>query len=345
MTSKELAKMLGVSTATVSLVINGKSGISDKTRAEVLAKIREMGYGDMIKTPKAVPKEENAVPIQRSIGFVIFKDSGKLLGENSFFPLIVRGIETRAREHGYNIVIINMEKAKLAEQIRFITDAGCRGFIVFATEMDETSLGCFEELGIPFVIFDNYFPGCHINTVGVDNCQGTFIAVRHLAELGHRRIGYIRSGERISSFLEREACAKQAIRSLGLEEPDPFTITAGYPSLEAEEAMSRYLEHHKLQATAYLTDNDLVAAGVLNALRARGIRVPEEVSIVGFDDRPLCELTSPKLTTVGLPRDDFGAEAVSRLIRLMDGRATCPTSTRIAGTLIVRQSTGSVLKK
>lgn len=343
MTSKELAKLLGVSTATVSLVINGKSGISDKTRAEVLTKIRELGYGDMIKVPQPSEKTETQ-PIQSSIGFVIFKDSGKLLGENSFFPLIVNGIENRAREHGYNIVFINIEKAKLAEQVKFIPDAGCKGFIIFATEMDETSLPYFEALGIPFVIFDNYFPGKDITSVGVDNQQGTYIAVRHLAELGHKRIGYIRSGEKISSFFEREAFAKQAVRSLGLEDPEPFTITTAYPSAEAERAMNRYLEEHELKATAYLTDNDLVAAGVINALRNHGIHVPEDVSIVGYDDRPLCEFTIPKLTTIRLPRNDFGAEAVSRLVRVMDGRARCTTSTRIAGSLVVRESTGPVGK-
>lgn len=340
MTSKELAKKLGVSTATVSLVINGKSGISDKTRAEVLAKIRELGYGDMIKAPHPVEKPADVQAAQSSIGFVIFKDTGKLLGENSFFPLIVNGIENRARLHGYNVVIINIEKNKLSEQVKFITDAGCKGFIVFATEMHEEDLPYFEALGIPFVIFDNYFPGQPIHTVGVDNQQGTFLAVKHLAELGHRRIGYIRSGEKIYSFFERELYAKQAVRFLGLEEPEPFTITAAYPSDEAERAMKRYLQNHDLKATAYLTDNDLVAAGVLNALRSCGIRVPEDVSVVGYDDRPLCEYTAPKLTTIRLPRDDFGAEAVSRLVRIMDHRAECCTSTKVAGTLIVRQSTG-----
>lgn len=343
MKSKDLAEVLGVSTATVSLALNGKPGISDKMREKVLTEVRNLGYEDMIKTTsKQIGTTQGTHT--KTIGFVLFKDGGELLGMNSFFPLILDGIENRARTHGYNLVVINIEKNHIQNELHYVKDSNCEGFVIFATEMHRDSFYAFERLGIPFVVLDNYFPGISINSVEVDNEQGTYLAVKHLCDLGHRKIGYISSGLSINSFKEREFWAKNAIRAAGLEDPDRYSFTTGYPQDQSELAMNRLITQGAGLATAYLTDNDLVAIGAMQALKRHGIRVPEDVSIVGYDDRPVCEMIYPKLTTIRLPRTDFGAEAVGRLIRMMDRRTQCVTRTKIGCTLVKRESSGKPQK-
>ena len=133
MTNKELAKILDVSGATVSLVLNGKSGISDKTRKSVIARIKELGYQDMLKECTEGPVIQTSQKSAQNIGFILYKDGGQLLGMNSFFPLIFDGIESTARKYNYTLSVINIEKEQLKTQIQYIRDADCRAFVVFAT--------------------------------------------------------------------------------------------------------------------------------------------------------------------------------------------------------------------
>lgn len=339
---KDLAKQLGVSTATISLVLNGKPGISDKTRRKVLEKIRTMGYEDMIKE---IPTEEKqAVKTSRSknIGFVIYKESGELLGMNSFFPLILDGIEKTAAFWGYNLLFLNIDRENIQDQIQRIRDAACEGCVIFATEMQRDALEYFGGINIPLVLFDNYFPEKSLNSVMPNNEQGTYLAVQYLCSQGHRRIGYLSSGLNINSFKEREMYAKNAVRSFGCEEPERYSLVLGYPVEVAEERMLHILQGKKPPElpTAFLADNDLVAIGAMQALKKSGYRIPEDISIVGYDDRPICELVEPALTTIRLPRMSFGAEAVECLVRMIQGGREFYGKIEINGEFVERNSAG-----
>ncbi len=339
MRAKDLAKAIGVSEATLSLVINGKPGISQKTRDKVEKKIRELGYGHMLR--KDTPAETDSVqPASKVISFVLFKENGKLLGSNTFFPLILEGIESSARKKGYTLSIINIEKTNLDKELSYISDSQCAGFVIFATEMHEEVISRFESLGIPFVIFDNEFYGREINCVKVNNRQGTYLAVRHLYEMGHRSIGYLSSGLDIRSFKEREKAALDAIRGFGLPAGPDSVFTIGYPHEHAEEGMDALLE--KMSAdqlpTAFLADNDLVSIGAIRSLKKHNFSVPQDFSFVGFDDRPICTLIEPALTTIQLPRELFGAEAVNLLIRQLEENLTSNLTVEINSRLVVRDS-------
>ncbi|MFV0364595.1 MAG: LacI family DNA-binding transcriptional regulator [Suipraeoptans sp.] len=334
--AKDIAEKLGVSTATVSLVLNGKPGISDKTREKVLRQIRELGYDYLIH------EQANEIDANKTIGFVIYKNNGELLGLNSFFPLILDGIELTARQHGYNLVVINVDRKDIDNQIGYIQDSKCAGYVIFATEMQENELNCFESIGIPFVLFDNYFKSKLINSVKVNNEQGTFLATEYLNELGHKKIGYLSSGLNINSFIERKKFAFEAIRELGLEEPEKYSYTVGYPHEEAEAGMKEILKKTDIKElpTAFLADNDLVAVGAMRAMKEMGYRIPDDFSLIGFDDRPICILVDPKLTTVELPRERFGAEAVEQLIRVIQSGSKFYAKVEINGEVIKRNSVG-----
>lgn len=330
--AKDIAKQLNISPATLSLILNNKPGISERTRMEVTRRLQDMGYGNLL--------ERNASACGNRIGFVIFKNGGQLLGMNSFFPLILEGIEQVCRAHSCTLQIITVEKDKLESQIRLIAEAECAGFVVFATEMEDEDMPCFEKLGIPFVLLDNYFIDKMTDCVKVNNDQGTYIAVKYLHDLGHRRVGYLSSGLRINSFAERRASALRNMELLGMNDGRPCSYVIGYPHDCAELGMNSVLDSASPEnlPTAFLTDNDLVAIGAMRALIKRGIRVPEDISIMGFDDRPICTMVEPQLSTVHLHRTSFGGEAVEQLLHIMKEDRGAPRKIEINSTLVIRDS-------
>ncbi|MDR2914550.1 MAG: LacI family transcriptional regulator [Tannerella sp.] len=336
--AKDLAKELGVSTATISLVLNGKPGISDKTRENVIQKIKELGYGYLLQSQPELADESS------TLGFIIYKNNGELLGMNSFFPLILDGIELTARQHGYNLVVITIEKWEIEKQINYIRDSNCAGYVIFATEMHEEEVVYFEKLGIPFVLFDNYFVDKQINSVKVNNEQGTYTAVKYLYDKGHRTIGYLTSGLDINSFVERRNSAFAAMRQFGMENQEQYCYNIGYPHEKSEIGMTIVLtgkDKRKLP-TAFLADNDLVAVGAIQAMKRLGHRIPEDFSVIGYDDRPICTLVEPRLTTIQLPRGRFGAESVEQLIRTMQKEETAFVKVEVNGILIERETVAEI---
>ncbi|MCD8084380.1 MAG: LacI family DNA-binding transcriptional regulator, partial [Clostridiales bacterium] len=347
--AKEIAKEIGFSASTLSLVLNGKPGISEKTRIAVVNRLQELGYGYMLEGTQdsadnpavTIPANDTAVNSENSgtIGFVLYKNEGKLLGFNSFFPLILEGIESTARRYGYSLVVINIEREHINQQINYIEDANCLGYVIFATELHLEDLKPFQNLGIPFVLLDNYFRSLSsVNAVKVNNEQGTYEAVRYLYDLGHRNIGYLSSGLDICSFHEREMFALSAIRELTGTSGVSYTI--GYAHENAEHGMSRLLSSGQIKKmpTAFLSDNDLVAIGAIQALKKAGYHIPEDISIIGYDDRPICTIIDPPLTTIQLPRTRFGSEAIEQLIRFMRMPSDSYTKVEINGILIKRDS-------
>lgn len=354
--AKEIAKAIGVSEATLSLVLNGKPGISDKTRVRVLNQIKELGYAHLIPdqteamlaslvsantlaTP--APVSNSVKESGKALGFVLYKSNGELLGMNSFFPLILEGLEATAREYGYSLVIINIERDQVTEQIQYIRDTDCVGYTIFATEMDSSDIPYFDGLGLPYVLLDNYFIERDINSVKVNNQQGTYSLVQHLAEQGHTKIGYLSSGLPIRSFKERENCALDAIRHFTGVDASKYVYEIGYPHDRAETGMNNILSSVKKEnlPTAFMADNDLVAVGGMLAAKRAGYKVPEDFSFVGYDDRPICTLVDPPLTTLRLPRERFGAEAIHQLIRLIQKSSSSTVKVEINGKLIIRNST------
>lgn len=312
-------------------------------------KVNELGYSYMMQPlPSAPSGQSDSEPALsasgnssgNNISFVLYKDNGKLLGMNSFFPLILEGIEATARKHGYSLNIVNIDRSTLAEDIHYIKDNGNIGFVIFATELQKEQLQEFLSLHLPFVIFDNYFLDQDVYNVKVNNEQGTFLAVKHLHEYGHKKIGYLRSGVNINSFLERQKYALSALNSFGYRETEKFFYTIGYANENAEVGMDKLLDSIPTEElpTAFLADNDLVAIGAMQSMKKHGFRIPEDFSIIGYDDRPICNLTDPKLTTIQLPRHKFGAAAVDLLIEQIETSDFSPVSIEINGKLIARNT-------
>lgn len=315
MTNRELSKQLGISPATLSLVINNKPGISVATRTRVLDQLAALGFSKLVRT---APAPQPAVP-GHNICFVVYKRHGDILDRSPFFLLIMESVENCARLHGYNILFIFIDRRNpMEEQMERLRTMDCKSAVIFATEMLDDDISLFHDLPFPYVILDNDFPWANIDSVAINNTLGTFQAVEHLVQAGHRKIGYLKSKVRIRSFDERTAGFTQALAHFGLTLPPHLQFELDYSEEGSYQDFKRYLADGAELPTAFVTDDDTIAAGVIKVLTEASISVPDDISVVGFNDRPLCEISSPPLTSIRVPKYAFGSMAIELLVKRLE---------------------------
>lgn len=314
MTNRELAKKIGVSPATLSLVINKKPGISDSMRSRVLAKIEEYGLTDMLRSDTESPATAG-----NNICFVVYKRHGGILDQSPFFLYIMEGVESRAHKYGYNLLFLSIDRRNpMEEQIARLMSMDCKGIVIFATEMLEDDVAFFADLPFPYVLLDNDFPRMNLDSVAINNTLGTYQAVEHLVGLGHTRIGYLKSRIFINSFGERDAGFFDVMRHFGLSLDKRNIYELDFSEEGSYQEFKRMLATSRSLPTAFVTDDDTIASGAIKALAEIGITIPDNISIVGFDDRPLCELCEPKLSSIRVPKYVFGAMAIDLLVKRID---------------------------
>lgn len=319
--SKELAGLLGVSAATVSLVLNHKPGISEELRRTLLDRIREMGYGYMIRElPEAgVPEtvRQDAFREMNTICYVLLSEYSDEVSGASFFPAVIEGAEREARHMGYRFSIIHMYGEKGRRLKEGIGSAHYAGMIVYAESLDEEMKRQLDETEIPYIVIDCCDPYLRVSSVTVNNRQGVETAIRYLYEKGHRRIGYVSSGRSHGSLAERSRSFHYAMEELKLPVEPEHIITG-----ETGPGAQRYLEKHWKEETppptALLVENDILAVAVYRALKNTGYRIPEDVSVIGFEGRSICSLLEPTLTTMRVPRRLLGRMLMMLLRSKMD---------------------------
>lgn len=354
--AKELASMLNISEATLSLVLNHKRGISDKTREKVSKQIVDMGYEEMFKDKPDMVSEENvsgektisnsALPTEKgNIGFVIYKNTGHFIESTPFFPLIIDGMDITARKNGYKLLTINIRRdMDLQTKIGYLRESGCEGFVIYAPELPEDDADAFLNLQMPIVLLDNFFYEKNMDSVVLNNSQGIYIVLKKLMELGHRKIGYLGSGVNIQSYKERKENYIKFMNEFGLEIDERYVADIGYPEQQSIEGMIKLIEKNKdYMPTAFVADTDYVAYGAIKALQKMGYRVPDDVSVVGFSDRPVCIYCEPKIATMRIPRFRFGAEAVDLLINKIINNSPEERSfvkTEVSMEFVMRESVG-----
>lgn len=328
--SKDIAKEIGVSPATISLVLNNKPGVSAVRRAEIADKIKEMGYGHMLKQE---PTDKG------SIGFVVFKCQGAIIDEFPFFNYLIEGINTNVIKHEYKMSIIYLNGADLPEvQMRMLEHSGCSGFIVYAVEMFGSDLQIFEQMPYPCVYLDNSFVGKSVDAIAIDNYLGVSQAIEYLYANNHRRIGYIKCKVEIQSFIERFEAYEKIMKSLDLAIDDQDIMPVGYLEQDTIRDIQSFINARTSMPSAFFADNDLLACRVVQVLKENGYQIPEDISVIGFDDRPICGFTDPKVTTIAIPRDRMGHIAVDILIAKMEQPHESSCKTLIATELRVRES-------
>lgn len=329
--AKELATKLNISAATVSMVFNNKPGISEKTRELVLKAAKEYGYESNKKIDNL---KENSV-----IHFVIYKKHGHLVTDTSFFSFVIEGVNLQCQKFNCRHQITYVyNNDSLQSLLSSISKSENSGVILLATEMTSSDFDFSSKYDIPMVILDNHFDELYYDSILINNSQGAYLATKYLIENGHKKIGYLSSNVSIGNFVERKHGYYNALREHDLPTEHPYIYYLSPHGQKAYEEMNRYLASSKEVATAYFADNDTIASSALRSFKEHGIRVPEDVSIIGFDDMPFCQIIDPPLTTMYVPKQELGALAVDRLLSKIKAVKKETVKIQVATHLIERNS-------
>lgn len=323
---KDISKRTGFSPATISNALNHKKGVNKETAAEVFRVAREIGYIN-----------ENSIS---RIKLVIFKKNGSIIDDTPFFPTLVSGFEQECRSRGYEMVVCNVDQREedYKAQVKSLVNDMNSASVILGTEMAEEDLELFKGSRTPLVILDYWSESMEFNAVLINNADSARMATEYLIKKGHRRIGYIRGDYRIKGFRSRWVGCQTAVRKHKLDIREEDIVTVSTTSNGAYRDMLAYLETASGLPTAFFADNDMIALGAMKALKEKGYRIPEDVSIVGFDDLPFSEIASPPLTTLQVPNQEMGRLAVRRVVELIQNPSNVVTKTQVCTRFIERQT-------
>ena len=329
-TIKDVAARAGVSFTTVSHVVNNTRPVSSEVRAKVEAAIRELNF-----VPSAVARSLKARTTS-TIGVVVPNST------NPYFAEISRGIEGYFERRGYCVILGNSddEPEKQRKYLRVLIERRIDGLIVASAGDQDTLRDALGRTDVPVVIVDREVPGVQADLVQIDHEEGAYMAARHLLELGHRRIACISGPSQMVVSEARVHGFIRALREASIEVEGCQVIASDYTSSGGYEAAVSLLRNSP--PTAIFAANDVMALGALRAAAERGLSVPRDLSVIGFDDIAMSRFFYPALTTVGQSILMLGERAaqtlLERVTRDVEGEAR---RIIIAPNLIVRESTGA----
>ncbi|MBA0049693.1 LacI family transcriptional regulator [Streptomyces sp. AJS327] len=324
---KDVAARAGVSVATVSRALNGHHGVRPETRERVLRAVTELGY-----RPNAVARSLRTDQT-RTVGLVI----GDVL--NPFFTELARSVEDTARHHGYSVIIGNADERSALQDhhVRTLLDRRIDGLLVSPTDGGRDLVRDAARAGTPIVFVDRWIPGIDCPVVRTDGRAAVHDLVSHLYGLGHRRLGIITGPATTTTSNERVAAFRSALHAHGLPLPAAYIGQGDFQTASGRRAAAGFLRLSRPPEAVFATDN-LMALGVMEELRSRGLRVPEDMALAAFDDIPWFLHTDPPITAIAQPTAELGHRAVQSLIELAEGRSA--DSVTLSARLIARRSCG-----
>ena len=314
MKSKEIAKKLGVSPATISLVLNNKPGISNNLRHSLIQKIQELGCGDMLGMQKdSSKKEADANKPCSAIAYLIYTASDEKSDRFAFFPAVLEGAEMESRDNNFRLMVFHMQHKSSHNLNSLFKNDNVVGAIVQSNFLSESVLNDLSQLDIPYVFIDSYRPNNVHSSVSINNEQGMYTAVSYLRDMGHTQIGYVYSGHETDSHIERRRSFHQALRNYKLEDKSEYYFSCLGETKDAQENLYKKFKENEKLPTAFINETDLVAWSTMNTLNRCGYKIPDDFSIIGFDDRSICTLIKPNLTSIKNSRHLLGRESVMLL--------------------------------
>jgi LacI family transcriptional regulator len=325
---KDVAEQAGVSTATVSHVINNTRFVTEPTRQKVLKAIENCNY-----YPNAHARSL-ASGRSHTVGLLVSDIS------NPFFPELVKSIEVAASERGYDIILAssNYDAARTSHYVRRMVGRRVAGVLLMTSEIDQTLIDELISQEVPAVFYNLEPDGQHISNVIVDCEIGIDQALSHLVSLGHRRIAHLagplgtRAGsQRLRAFLH--CIAEYLPNSQPPIQEGDFRVEGGC------RAASEFLARATLP-TAVIAANDMMALGLMKEFRSAGLSIPGDISVVGFDDIAFAALSDPPLTTISLPRMEMGHRVVDALMMTIERPGDSALEFHVSTHLVTRGSTG-----
>ena len=325
-----VAREAGVSVPTASKVVNGREDVAPETRRRVTEALDRLGY---VRRPRF-----DAAKVPGLVDLVVHSL------DSSWSGAILQGVEGAAHDAGLEIVVsAGLTRTRGARPERGWLDKliarGSSGVLFNLSELTPSQYAWLDQHRIPYVLIDPVLePPPGVVSVGAANWQGGVTATEHLLALGHERIAVIAGHQRKMCSSARVAGYRSALASAGIRHRPEYVRHAGFDESVAHRRMLDLLDLRE-PPTAVFVCSDRMALGVYEALAERGLRVPEDVSVVGFDDLPESRWASPALTTVRQPLSEMAATALHLLVRMMEGDRPEGTRTELSTRLVQRAST------
>jgi len=331
-TSLDVAKMAGVSRTTVSFVLNRVPGvsISEPTRQRVLGAAKQLNYHPDAAGRKLVSGKSY------TLGLVL-RQSPEQVFADAFLLRVMLGVEQAAAREGFHVLLKPVEPGDSNGYTRLIKENLVDGILLSGPRQDDTEIVELHRQGIPVTLIGQ-LPESNIPFVDINAVAGAATAIRHLIEAGHQHIAMITNASlNYTSAQQRRSGYYQALREAGLQVEDDYLRQGDYTPASGFTAMLELLKLSP-RPTAVFVASDVVAMGALQAIKRLGLRIPDDVAVVGFDDVPLAEYYDPPLTTIRLPAYGLGWAAGERLVRMIQGEGLGQAGLLLESELIVRQS-------
>ena len=327
---QEVARHANVSIATVSRVLNKSEKVVPATRATVEKSLRELGY-----RPNRVARRLRMKDGRAHLVGLIIPDI-----QNPFYAEIARGVEDAAYAAEYALLLCNSDEN--LEKERFYLEVMCSESVdgIVLPPFDDTDAAVIDlaATGLPLVCVDRSMAKLKTDLVEVDNHRGAFEAVTHLLAKGHRRIGLIEGRTQVSTSRERRRGYLDALAEGGVAVRKELMRSGDFKQASGQVLASALLDLRR-PPTALFVCNNLMTVGALAAIHQRGLRVPQDVAIVGFDDLPWAEALDPPLTVVRQPAYEVGRQAMELLLKRIMEPGRAPVTVRLLPELVARRST------
>lgn len=329
-TIRSVAKRAGVSTATVSRALANPESVRPETREKVIEAVEALKF---VPNAQAVHFRQKAT---RTV-ILLIRDIS-----NPFYLDIYKGVEEAAFAAGYQVLMGDgrNDEARMAHYVDMVRKRQADGLILMTGWMPAKLIASRGALP-PMVIALEFIPGIELPMVRIDNEGAARLGVEHLLSLGHRRIVHLTGPVPELMSVKRHAGYEAALRAAGIP-LDPALVVRGDFHLDSGAAAANALLDAGVDFTAIFASGDEMAVGAITALRARGKRVPEDISVVGFDDIVFARAVDPPLTTVRQDRREIGAEAMRLMIGILSGKALHPDEVCVPVELVVRGTTARI---
>lgn len=331
-TMRDVATRAGVSPATVSRVLNKTHYISDETRKRVLEVVEELSYFKNVHARRLATGQSDLY------GLVISEIA------NPYFPEVIRGFQAAAWDRDLDVLLLNTEYSPTRTQsiIRKLVESDVRGVAIMTSSIDNTVTSALADAGIA-VVFSNLCAADKlVSNITIDYNRGILQAIEHVAELGHQRAAVIAGPEANRTALNIKQALVAGLTERGMT---PFPVTGSDYRVDAGASAVRDILSAPDIPTVIFCGSDLIAMGAMSALEAAGVRIPEDVSIVGIDDISFAFLARPPLTTISVPREQLGMMAFEALEKMLKLKRHKGAEYQLETELVVRKSTAPPRQK
>lgn len=323
---KQISEITGFSLATISNVLNNKGVTNIDTRNIILKAAQDIGY--------VSKKNSNRIKL------VAFKNMEEIKEYSAFFSLLFSSITNECAAMGYKMEIQNLYRSSVdfESQLESVMKENITGIIFLATDLDDSVIDIIQDAFVPTIVLDNHPRTTEYSSVSINNVDAAYTAIKYLINNGHERIGYLKSEIMYNNTKQRKDGYLLALRDLGIEHNEKFDVSLPLNMDDAYQKMKEYLLETPDLPTAYFACSDIVAIGAVKALKECGYKIPEDISIIGFDDIPFCSMISPSLSTIHVYEEELGKAAVQELVKIIEGKNSITSHILVNTSLIIRDS-------